>query len=129
MRCGENPQRILQSASPGRGSLCRSTSAVETHCSTEGTHELDKSLLFLRRQPQGLHERVKMGIALATSIIKVQNSLEAGQGAIVHVRCGLGNLAQSRCLESPPIFHNACQCFAAFVGETASIPPDTQIVE
>src|SRR5262249_23737721 len=88
-----------------------------------------ESLLLLRRQPQGLDKPVKMGIALAASIIKVHNTLEAGQAAVVHVRCRLGNLAQSRCLKSPAIFDNACHPFAAFVGETASIPPDTQIVE
>ena len=70
-----------------------------------------------------------MGIGLPTSIIEIHHGLQVGQAAVVHVRSGLGNLAERGGLESTAIFDNTSHSAATFIGKTASIPPDTQIVE
>jgi hypothetical protein len=70
-----------------------------------------------------------MRIGLPTTIVELHHGLQAGEAAVVHVRCCLGNLTQSRRLESATIFDDARHCSAAFVGKTPPIPPDTEIME
>src|SRR5262245_12874010 len=70
-----------------------------------------------------------MRIGLSPLIIELNHALKVWQAAIMHVRCGLGNLAQGRRLESAPVFGDACYTTAAFVGKTTSIPTHTEIVK
>src|SRR5262245_46324486 len=70
-----------------------------------------------------------MGLGLPPLIIEINHALKVWQAAIMHVRCGLGNLAQGRRLEGAPVFGDACYATAALVGKTTSIPTHTEIVK
>ena len=76
-----------------------------------------------------LDQNVKLRIWIPSLVIKIEDSLQSSQAAIVHIGDCLANLAEGGRLKGATIFEDARHAIPTHIAEFLTIPANAQIMK